>query len=178
MALFRISLIIFGTVLIIQSMSPALSIAENKVVVIPLSSTKSSPPNFTVLDVTCHDDINFGTTYTLLTNIGSFSKTNDNSTVELIYNGRISAGSMDGAGAVFELRIDNVASTNGRARARLRSSEAGINGVPVSIAGIFTGQSAGTQTVSMWMRGSGGSGTSAQLDPGCWSTDHVVVKEY
>lgn len=178
MALFRISLIILGTVLIIQSMNPTLSIAEDKVVVVPLFSSKSSPSDITVLNVDCNVGINFTTTYTLVSEIGAFSKKNNDSIIELIFNGRIQASTMAGTGAVFELRIDNSATTNGRARATIKSSEAGIEGVPASITGIFTDLSAGTHTVSMWVRGMWDGGTSAHVDPGCWSSDHVVVIEY
>jgi hypothetical protein len=43
--------------------------------------------------------------------------------------------------------------------------------------GIFTGLGVGSHTVSMWVQGSFAGGSAGGLDPGCWSTDHAVVKE-
>jgi hypothetical protein len=54
-----------------------------------------------------------------------------------------------------------------------------VAGIQTSITGIFTGLAASTHTVSIWVQavGTGASGTGAQLDPGCFCTDYVVVKE-
>jgi hypothetical protein len=99
---------------------------------------------------------------------------------ELTFNGRIFVGSFtSGTGAVFELRVDDVPSTIGRARANLRTAQAGGGGVPVSITGIFSGLAAGPHTASMWVRTSaGGAANQALVDPGCWSTDVLIVKEH
>ncbi|MBN2508551.1 MAG: hypothetical protein JXQ71_17875 [Verrucomicrobia bacterium] len=133
----------------------------------------------TVLDVTCHPSVSYGTTYTKLVNIGSFTKQLAGSTIELTFNGRVYVGTMTNSatGAVFELRVDDTATTNGRARASLRFAEAGGGGIPTSITGIFTGLGTGTHTVNMWICGSYAGGRQAMLDTGCWGTDHVVVKE-
>jgi hypothetical protein len=137
----------------------------------------------TVLNVDCPGSgVSFSTTFTKVADIGPFTKLLAGSAIELIFNGRTYvAGLAFGAqGAVFELRVDGIATTNGRARASYKSLETSTGaGVQTSITGIFTGLAAGTHTVSMWVQavGSGASGTGAQLDPGCLSSDSVVVKE-
>jgi hypothetical protein len=60
----------------------------------------------------------------------------------------------------------------------VKDSEVGGAGVSVSITGIFTGFSAGTRTVSMWVSDAYGTSTNIMLDPGCWSTDVVIIKEF
>ena len=126
--------------------------------------------------------VSYSTTYTKVADIGTFTKLLANSTIEVTFNGRtyVSAMSFGSPGAIFELRVDGAATSNGRARASYRSSETATGaGVQTSITGIFTGLAASAHTVSMWIQavGAGASGTGAQLDPGSWSTDHVVVKE-
>jgi hypothetical protein len=126
--------------------------------------------------------VSYSTTYTKVADIGTFTKLLANSTIEVTFNGRtyVSAMSFGSPGAIFELRVDGAATSKGRARASYRYSETASGaGVQTSITGIFTGLAASTHTVSMWVQavGAGASGTGAQLDPGSWSTDHVVVKE-
>ena len=133
----------------------------------------------TVLPSTCKSLASVGTSYAKLTDIGTFVKDNVSSVVEVTFNGRIAViGTFGGSGAIFELRIDNDASTVGRARASLKAAEGGIEGHTVSITGFFSGLSTGTHTVSMWVAGSSGTTTSLYLDPGCWSSDVVIVREY
>ena len=44
---------------------------------------------------------------------------------------------------------------------------------------IWTGLPAGLHTVSLWARVANGSTASTVIyDPGCWSSDHVTIKEY
>ena len=137
----------------------------------------------TVLNVNCSSSgVSYGTSFTKVADIGSFTKQLAPSTIEVTFNGRtyVSTMSFGSAGAVFELRVDGAATSNGRARASFRYSETSTGaGVQTSITGIFTGLAASAHTVSLWVQavGAGASGTGAQLDPGCFSTDHVVVKE-
>ena len=132
---------------------------------------------FTALPVNCASVASFTTTYAKIADIGTVSKLDATSRLDFTFNGRVYAASVTGTGAVFELRVDNSATTNGRARASFRAAEVGSSGVPVSITGIFTGLAAGTHTVSMWVAAAFGSGTSGGVDPGCWATDHIVVRE-
>jgi hypothetical protein len=112
--------------------------------------------------------------------IGTFNKELGGSTIEVTFNGRIYVGVFLGEqyGAHFELRVDSTATSNGRARAHVRTQEAGGGGIQASITGIFTGLSTGYHTVSMWVRNdTTGAGQLAKLDPSGWGDDHVVVKE-
>ncbi|MBN1371457.1 MAG: hypothetical protein JW987_05915 [Anaerolineaceae bacterium] len=133
-----------------------------------------------VFNVSCVSIPTVTSIYTKLTNLGTFSVNSVDSVMELTFNGRIAVDSIySGNGAVFELRVDNVPSGVGRARASMRTSEAGSAGVQVSLTGLFTGLSAGNHTASLWVRTSdGGSASGARVDPGCWSSDVLIVKEY
>ena len=133
----------------------------------------------TVFDVNCISLPVVTTTYEKLTDLGTFSIQSGDSMVEATFNGRIFVDSFaNSTGAVFELRVDDLPSGVGRARANLRTAEAGGGGRPVSITGFFTGLPAGEHTASMWVRTFYGSANIAMVDPGCWSTDVLIVKEY
>lgn len=135
----------------------------------------------TTLNVTCARLDSFTNVYDRIPYEGPFTKLDADSTLEVTFNGRIAVNSLTGgAGAKFELRVDDTATTNGRARAAFKATEVGNDGILASITGIFTGFGAGTHRVSVWARSAtaGYSGTSAYVDPGCWSTDHIVIKEY
>jgi len=117
-------------------------------------------------------------TYTKVGNIGSFIKTSATSTVEVAFHGRLAVGtSIALTGVNFELRVDNVATTNGRARAVLKAAEVGLDGIQASITGIFSGLAIGTHTVDMYVGGTLSSAVGAMWDPGCWASDYVVIKE-
>jgi len=133
-----------------------------------------------VFDVNCSSLASVTPTYAKLVDLGVFQVNSQESEVELTFNGRIFVGNFSaGTGAVFELRVDDVASTVGRARANLRTSEAGGGGQPVSISGIFRALPVGAHTASMWVRTSlSGAATQAMVDPGCWSTDVLIVREF
>ena len=140
----------------------------------------------TGLNVNCPGSaVSYSGTYTKVADIGIFTKQLANSTIEVTFNGRtyVNVVGFGSAGAIFELRVDGTATSNGRARASYKYSEAGNNnfiGVQTSITGVFTGLGAGAHIVSMWVQAkeAGGSGVGAQLDPGCFATDSVVVKEF
>jgi len=119
-------------------------------------------------------------TYAKLLDMATFTVQSPDSAVDLTFNGRIFVGSFtSGTGAVFELRVDDAVSPLGRARANLRAAEAGGGGVHVTITGSFTGLSAGEHTASMWVRTSStGAANQAMVDPGCWSTDVLIVQEH
>lgn len=133
-----------------------------------------------VFDVNCTSLPAVTPTYAKLLDMATFTVQSPDSTVNLTFNGRIFVGSFaSGTGAIFELRVDDAVSPLGRARANLRAAEAGGGGVHVTITGSFTGLSAGEHTASMWVRTSnGGAATQALVDPGCWSSDVLIVQEY
>ena len=141
------------------------------------SSLPGAVLKYSVFNVDCSSVAAFGTTYVKVIDVGTFSKLNPNSWLEITFNGRVSADTVTSTGAEFELRLDNVATTSGRARAHIWDNEVGYQGVPATIIGIFTGYGAGNHTVSIWVRTSYGSGTYGGVDPGCWSTDSLIVKE-
>jgi hypothetical protein len=133
----------------------------------------------TMLNVSCTSLSSFSTGYAKIVDVGTFAKQDANSLIEITFNGRIAViDSLTGTGAIFEVRIDDLPTTQGRARASFKSAEVGDDGVPVSITGIFTGLGAGPHTVSIWMRAANGAGSRAMVDPGCWSSDHIVVREF
>jgi hypothetical protein len=139
----------------------------------------TNPVNITILNVDCRILASVSSTWTNIYNIGSFTKLNSTSPIELTYNGRIAVtGSIGGLSVSFELRIDGVASTAGYARASIKKSEVGDNGIQVSITGIFNGLSMGTHTVSIWGYDKYGTSTDIMVDPGCFSTDVVIIKEF
>ena len=133
----------------------------------------------TVFDVECGNGVNLTSTYVKLRDLGTFMVNSPDSLVELTFNGRIFVESFSSStGAVFELRIDDTPSTIGRARANLRAAQVGGGGEQVSITGMFRGLSVGSHSASMWARTIFGTATGARLDPGCWSTDVLIVKEH
>lgn len=132
-------------------------------------------------DVPCTTLDTITSTYARLTDLATFTVQSPNSTLELTYNGRIFVEDLIlSNGSLFELRVDDTESTVGRARAHLRAAEEGGGGLRVSFTGFFTGLDAGEHTASMWVRASsdGGSGDDAMVNPGCWSTDVLIVREY
>ncbi len=133
-----------------------------------------------VFNVNCTTLPSISPTYAKLADLATFTVQSPDSIVELTFNGRIFVGDFSsGTGAIFELRVDDEASTVGRARSSLRLSEEDDNGVQTSMTGLFTGLSAGEHTASMWVRSSTiGAGINAMVDPGCWNTDVLIVKEH
>jgi hypothetical protein len=133
----------------------------------------------TVLPVSCVSTPVFTSAYTKIADFGEFTVINGQSTVEATFYGRVSADTLTGtSGAAFELRIDDAAAPIGRARATVRDSELSY-GVQVSMSGVFPELSPGVHAVSVWVKAGGsGTGTGGRVDPGCWSTDHIVVREF
>lgn len=133
----------------------------------------------TVFNVSCNSRPLVWTTYSIISNLGIFTVNSAESLMELTYNGRISVnGFTDSTGAIFELRVDDVTSTVGRARAKVLDVEAGSGGVQVSITGMFKGLTAGNHTASMWVGTTYGTASTAMVNPDCWSTDVLIVKEH
>lgn len=121
------------------------------------------------------------TSYQKVGNIGTFNKTYSTTMVELTLQNNFYMGTFTGAtGVVFELRIDDAATTNGNATLLIRSTHAGES-LPGVITGIFSGLSSGSHTVSVWAKTVYGSGSSAMIDAGCFNsfgTNNVIVKEF
>ncbi|UFS63574.1 hypothetical protein LOH54_05440 [Sulfurimonas sp. HSL-3221] len=133
---------------------------------------------WTTLNVSCPASVSVTTTYAKIATIGSFTKAQDGTVLNVVFSGRLSASSMTGTGVIFELRIDDTATTSSRIRGSVKSAEIGASGVAVTMEGFFTNLSAGSHTVSMYARASSGGATGVQYDTGCWSTDSVIIKEF
>jgi hypothetical protein len=131
----------------------------------------------TVLTASCAGDVDFPeNSFVKLTDIGNFTKVLSASIIEVQFNGAVYASEMDGTGAIYELRVDNQPSADGWARIALKKGNMG-NETTGTMTGIFGGLSAGPHTVSIWVIGANGDGEGAYIDPGCWQSTHVIVKE-
>jgi hypothetical protein len=94
--------------------------------------------NLTVLPVSCVGGVDFSSDiYVKVSDLGSFNKAGATSNVLATYSGRITALQMSGTGAVFELRIDDAPTTRVYARNPIKASEAGADGIPATIQGVF-----------------------------------------
>ena len=135
--------------------------------------------NTTVLHPHCTSLPAYTTTYTKVADIGSFNIGSPDSVVEITYNGRFLVETFDpgNTGVTFELRVDDTASTEGRARVLVRSTEASLF-VFGSMTGIFKGLPTGAHTVSVWAAGYFGGGSGVVIEPGCFDADHVVIEEF
>jgi hypothetical protein len=131
----------------------------------------------TVLTVSCAGNVSFPqNAFVRLSDIGTFTKVLSGSIIEVQFNGTVYASSMNGSGAVYELRVDDQPSSEGWARIALKQDNMG-NETTGTMTGIFSGLSTGSHTVSIWVIGANGPGTGAYVDPGCWDSTHVIVKE-
>jgi hypothetical protein len=129
--------------------------------------------------VGCQSTPSVGTSYQKIADMGTFSKTTGGTFAKLTLQTNVYATSITGAsGVIFELRIDNVATTIGNATALLRT--AGTFD-PISITGVFTGLSAGAHTVSLWVKTDVGTASTVGWDTAClnsFGTNNVLVEEY
>ncbi len=129
----------------------------------------------------CQFLTNVTSTLTKIDDMGTFTKHDDNTLVELAVQTVLNVVSFGtAAGVVFELRVDNTATTIGVSSVLLRAPG---TMTPVTLVGIFENLPAGVHTVSLWARGAGGTGTAsnASWDSGCFNSagvNNVLVKEY
>lgn len=122
-------------------------------------------------------------TYTAqkIANVGTFNKVNAGTFIDLNFQTIIQVGTFTGAaGVVYEIRVDDVATTIGNATALQKQT-----GIPsmANFFGIFSGLAPGTHTVSLWVKTTnpGTTASNASYDPGCFNssgTNIVLVKEY
>ncbi len=132
----------------------------------------------TILNVSCISAPAFTSTYTKITDVGDFEVLGSESVVELTYQGRVNVDTLTGTtGTIYELRVDDLPSSLGRGRAHVNT--VGSAGEFVTFTAVFPDLAPGTHTASVWIRTSlGNSGTGGRIDPGCWSTDVIIVREY
>ncbi len=130
-----------------------------------------------VINVTGTSSISITSTYAKQATLGTFSKLRADSRLEITFHGRIFVETLTGNAAYFELRVDDNPTTLG-GRTLIKSSEAGgSDGIPVSMTAIFTGLGAGTRTISIWIKTASGTGTTAMVNPGNYSSDHLIIRE-
>lgn len=114
-----------------------------------------------------------------ISDLGTFTKAAGNTLVEIDFSTVLLVqNSGGGTGVVYQLRVDDTASTVGNASTLLR--QVGVNAT-AQIHGIFGGIPAGTHTVSLWAMSVHGDATGVFYDPGCFnsvSTNDVYVTEF
>ena len=147
-----------------------------------LSAAPTARPSIVthVLQPSCTGIDDVTATYTKIGDLGTFEVQSAESLVETTFHGRIYASATNGSGVKYELRVDDAATTTGRIRAILKEAEVGGGvGRHVSMGGFWEGLAVGTHTVSLWAQTANGTDSDTVMyDPGCWSSDHVMIKEY
>ena len=125
----------------------------------------------------CQGEADVTTTYKKIADLGTFTKESAETTIELQLQTHVLVASSQSTGVVYELRVNDEASTNGFATVVLK--EVGVS-QPVSLTGLFTGLTSGSHTVSLWVKSVNNTATNAYYDSGCWNsvTNNVTVKEF
>ncbi len=115
-------------------------------------------------------------TFAKIADLGTFTKDNLETKIELMLQTNLQYQSIIGGSVVrYELRVDNLPTSNGIARA---SIDVAGQQFPASIFGLFTNISIGMHTVSLWANTSlTASATNVIYDPGCESSTSLTVKE-
>lgn len=143
----------------------------------PIALTLLNTPNFSTNPDT------FGTTAVKIADIGTFMVANSSSVIEVTHQGRLLVDSFSATNSVYyELRVDDanglpVSGGQPSGLGLVRYQDAGEY-VPSVFSGFWQNLATGTHTVSMWVRASSGTANNAYLDPGSWSSNIVIVKEY
>lgn len=117
------------------------------------------------------------TTYQKIANLGTFTKGSAATIIELTLQTHVYVASSQSTGVIYELRVNDEASSNGFATVALK--DVGVS-QSVSLTGLFTGLTSGSHTVSLWVKTTSNTATNAFYDPGCWNsvTNNVIVKEF
>jgi hypothetical protein len=103
----------------------------------------------------------------------TFTKAHDDTVIEAVLESRVGAGTFSGATSVLlEIRLDGALPTWGGVRALTTSGAI----EQISMTNVFTDAVAGTHTVSVWARTSGGTSSAVVLDPGGYA-GRILVKE-
>ena len=121
----------------------------------------------------------FSTTFVQIADLTTFEVLSANSVIELTYEGGIGVYSFEAGNiqTIFEIRIDEVSSPLGLARASVGPNEANKR-IPTTITGIWIQLAPGLHTASMWVKGINGGGTGPQANYYGWEVDHLLIKEY
>jgi len=128
------------------------------------------------IDVNCECVGPVADTFVKIGDMGTFTKAEEQTDIELNYSGRVKSDGWSGStGVYFELRIDDQPPSDGRALAVNGQENVSAN---VTIIGVYSGLATGSHTASMWARTYWGSVTQACFEPGCWNADQLLVREY
>ena len=125
-----------------------------------------------------HDSVNVSSAWTqLITTSGthSFTKSRDETKIEVHVNSRFSGGTFNGAlGIRFQVRIDGNPPDYGNDGAINTTSTSDF----LSMYAVFENLTAGSHTVSLWAKTSPNGSSSAAVfaDPGDWG-GKIIVKE-
>lgn len=117
--------------------------------------------------------------YMKVGNVGTFTVENAASLVEITHQGRVlGTNSVSTSGLYAQLRVDDQIPLDNTGQAHLRISEDGVY-IPLTFSGYWQNLSAGTHTISLWSHVTipGGSASIA-FNPGNWSSNDIIVKEY
>lgn len=118
-------------------------------------------------------------TFQKIGDMGTFTKSLTGTVIKLTLQTNVYVTTLTGAtGVVFELRVDDAPTSVGNATSLIRTSGTFD---PVTITGIYTGLSAASHTVSLWVKTTNGTATTAGWDEGCLNaagTNNVLVEEY
>ena len=108
----------------------------------------------------CGNDVSgVGASFVKIGDIGSFAKEASNSIIQVTFHGRVDIDEITGGTkAIFELRVDDAAPSDGRARG-LVAAEVDTD---LSMTGVFRGLSPGAHDVSMWVQVPNGTGNGAK----------------
>ncbi len=122
--------------------------------------------------------VNVSSTWTKLkttTTSHSFTKSRDDTTIEVHVNSIFWGGSFDSetTGVQLGVRIDDTILPNFKNMGSVNSTNTGVF---QSIYAVFQGLSAGPHTVSLWARTNGGTSQCVLVDSGGWGGT-IVVKE-
>jgi hypothetical protein len=120
--------------------------------------------------------VNVSSTWTKLNTTSgthSFTKSSNDTKIEVYVNSRFSVGTITGANGVrFQVRVDDHTPTFGN-QGSIRTSNTSEF---LSIFAVFQDLPAGSHTVSIWAQAPSGSATSVVVDPGGWE-GKIIVKE-
>ncbi len=117
------------------------------------------------------------------TALGTFTKNEVNTNIEVILNTHIVVGDLVGAnGVTFELRIDGNAFPNNMGRVIYWQDNNGTYGlntyINVNINAIWTaGIPIGAHQITLWVYANGGSATNAYYNPGNYNNTSLIIKE-
>ena len=114
-----------------------------------------------------------------IADLGTFTKANAASIIELDYQTNFKVTFTGVGGTIYQLRVDNTATTVGEAALMIRSDNSNLS-IPGVIHGVYKNLAVGTHTVSIWVKTINGTGTFASIDNGCfnnYNTNTVIVKE-